>query len=254
MLIENGWFYAAAVPAVLLAGISKGGFGGVAGGTAVPMMALVISPIQAAAIMLPILCAMDLLGAAHYRRIFHRRNLMIMLPAAIVGIVVGALTFEYLTDDVIRLIVGTVAVTFALYNWIGRLVLGAAMDRPREPNTAKGALAGMVSGFTSFVAHAGSPPVQIYLLPQKLDKTIFVGTTVFFFLVVNYVKLIPYAIIGQFSGLNLLTSLVLLPLAPLGIWLGVRLHKLVPELWFYRLAYLLLFATGVKLIADGLGV
>jgi uncharacterized membrane protein YfcA len=122
-----------------------------------------------------------------------------------------------------------------------------------EPNIARGGFWSAVAGFTSFVAHAGSPPAQIYLLPQKMDKTLYQGTMVIVFMVYNYVKLLPYALLGQLSTSNMATALVLLPLAPLGVWLGVWLHKRVPERIFYRIAYLLLFATGLKLVWDGLG-
>jgi uncharacterized membrane protein YfcA len=254
MLIPDPWFYLAAVVAVMLTGISKGGFGGAAGGTAVPIMALVISPVQAAAVMLPILCVMDIAGIAAYRRIWDKRNLVIMLPAAVTGIVIGALTFRYLSDDAVRLIIGSIALSFASYNVLKRVILRTAVGEPAQRNVLRGGLAGVAAGFTSFVAHAGSPPVQIYLLPQRLDKTLYVGTTVIFFFVVNYVKLIPYAIIGQFSSENLLTSLVLLPLGPFGVWVGVKLHKVVPEALFYRISYALLFVTGAKLIYDGLGL
>lgn len=254
MLIPDPWFYVAAVAAVMITGISKGGFGGAAGGTAVPIMALAISPVQAAAVMLPILCVMDIASIAAYRRIWDKRNLVIMLPAAVTGIVIGALTFRYLSENAVRLIIGSIALSFASYNVLRRVILRAAAGEPMPRSALCGGVAGVVAGFTSFVAHAGSPPVQIYLLPQRLDKTLYVGTTVIFFFVVNYVKLIPYAIIGQFSGENLMTSLVLLPLAPFGVWLGVRLHRLVPEDLFYRISYLLLFVTGAKLVYDGLGL
>jgi len=109
---------------------------------------------------------------------------------------------------------------------------------------------GAVSGFTSTLAHAGGPPFAIWMLPQKLDKTVLVATSVVFFLVVNYVKLVPYAWLGQLNRMNLAASLLFAPLAPLGIWLGVWLHRRVSERAFYQVSYALLFATGIKLIAD----
>jgi len=253
MLIDNPWFYLAAVPAVLITGISKGGFGGI-GGIAVPAMALVISPVQAAAIMLPILCLMDVVGVAAYRRIWHRRNVAIMVPAAVLGILIGYLTFEHLTDDIVRLIVGVIALSFTLYRWILVPLLGRRDAPAIGPSVARGTVWGTLLGFTSFVAHAGSPPAQIYLLPQRLDKTVYQGTMVVAFMAVNYVKLVPYAMLGQLSAANMSTALVLLPLAPVGVWLGVWLHKRVPEVLFYRIAYLALFGTGVKLVWDGLGL
>lgn len=237
-----------AIPAVLLTGISKGGFGGAFGGVAVPMMALAISPVQAAAVMLPILCMMDIFGLIAYRRTADWVNFRILLVGSVFGIGIGALLFQYLSDDVIRLILGLIAVVFTLGNWLKRL----PADHRTYPNNVKGGLWGMTAGFTSFVAHAGSPPVQLYLLPQKIDKTLYVGTTVWFFFAINYIKLIPYSFLGQFSVENLSTSLVLLPLTPLGVWIGVKLHHKVPEQLFYRLAYIFLFATGIKLLWDGI--
>ncbi|MDH3235343.1 MAG: sulfite exporter TauE/SafE family protein [Alphaproteobacteria bacterium] len=251
MLIDNPWFYVAAVPAVMLTGISKGGFGG-AGGVAVPMMALLISPVQAAAIMLPILCLMDAASLVAYRKLWHRRNTVILIVAGLVGTVIGWITFDYLTDDFVRLIVGVIALSFTLYRWIVAPLLGRRDMPASEAHAGRGAFWGTLMGFTSFVAHAGSPPAQIFLLPQKLDKTLYQGTMVVVFMVLNYVKLVPYAMLGQLSAANMTTALVLLPLAPLGVWLGVWLHKRVPELLFYRIAYVLLFGTGLKLVWDGL--
>ncbi len=246
MPITDPWFYAAAVPAVLVAGISKGGFGGGVGFVSVPLIAMVISPIQAAAVMLPILCLMDVFGLWAYRATWDRRNVAIMVPGALAGIAVGAFTFRYLDDDLVRLMIGTIAVVFALYYWFG----GARARRQRPASIGAGGLWSAVAGFTSFVAHAGGPPVQVYLLPQRMDKTLFVGTTVIFFFVVNYAKLVPYAIIGQFTAENLGTALVLAPLAPFGMRLGIRLHGVVSQALFYRLCYGALTITGTKLIWD----
>ncbi len=246
MPITDPWFYAAAVPAVLVAGVSKGGFGGGVGFVSVPLMAMAISPIQAAAVMLPVLCLMDVFGLWAYRATWDRRNVAIMVPGALAGIAVGALTFRYLDDDLVRLMIGTIAVVFALYYWFG----GARARRQRPASIGVGGLWSAVAGFTSFVAHAGGPPVQVYLLPQRMDKTLFVGTTVIFFFVVNYAKLVPYAMIGQFSAENLATALVLAPLAPIGMRLGIRLHDVVSQALFYRLCYGALTITGTKLIWD----
>ena len=248
MLIDNPWFYVAALPAVLIVGISKSGFGGGLGLVSVPILAFTVSPATAAAIMLPILCVMDIMSWWAYRRIWDRRNLLILVPAALVGIVVGMLTFRYMSEDVLRLIVGAIAVLFTLDHWFGR----RPKLTPSEAGIGLGAVCGAISGFTSFIAHAGGPILQVYMLPQRLDKTLFVGTTVIFFLIMNYVKLVPYAYLGMLSAENLTTSLVLLPLAPIGIWLGLRLHRLVSQAAFYRVMYLLTFVAGAKLIWDGL--
>ena len=193
---------------------------------------------------------MDIMSWWAYRRIWDRRNLLILVPAALLGILVGALTFRYMSEDALRLIVGAIAVLFTLDHWFKR----RPSLTPAEAGVRLGAVCGAISGFTSFIAHAGGPILQVYMLPQRMDKTLFVGTTVIFFLILNYVKLVPYAYLGMLSTENLATSLVLLPLAPIGIWLGLRLHHLVSQATFYRLMYLLTFAAGVKLIWDGLHV
>jgi uncharacterized membrane protein YfcA len=249
--IADPLFYAIAVPAVLIVGISKGGVAGGLGSVSGPMIAMVISPIQAAAIMLPILCLMALFGRYADRGVWHRRNLVLMLPGALAGIVLGTLTFRYLSDDGVRLIVGFVAIGFVLYRWLGQYVLRRAADHRTEPGPA-GLFWACLSGFTSFVAHAGGPPIHVYLLPQRIDKTLYVGTLVVFFTAVNYTKLVPYGLLGQLSAGNLGTALILSPLAPLGIWMGVRFHKLLSESLFYTLCFVFLSLTGVKLIWDGL--
>ncbi len=245
MPLVDPLFYVVAVPAVLLMGISKGGFGG--GIMVTPLLALVISPIKGAAILLPLLCVMDIAGLYAYRGQRHWQNLKIMLPGAMLGILVGALTFRYLDESLIRLLIGGLAIGFPLY----RLLTPALAAKTTAPHALTGGLSGAASGFTSMVAHAGGPPVQFYLLPQRLDKDIFVGTTVVFFFVVNYVKLIPYSLLGQFTAENLLTALVLAPLAPVGIWLGVRAQRRIPKDPFYLVLYILLFLAGIKLLYDG---
>ncbi len=246
--IADPIFYAAAIPVILIVGISKGGFAGSLGMLGVPVMALVIPPVQAAAIILPILCVMDIFGIIAYRKKVHWRNLFYLLPGALAGIALGTILFDTLDDNMVRLVIGSVAFLFTLNYWLNP----GAKNRTTGPNPAKGTFWGGIAGFTSFVAHAGGPPLQFYMLPQKIDKSLFVGTATWFFLVVNYVKLVPYAYLGQLSLENVSTSALLFPLAPIGIWLGVQLHKRVPEQIFYRLAYIFLFLTGGKLLIDGL--
>ncbi|MCP1336177.1 sulfite exporter TauE/SafE family protein [Futiania mangrovi] len=246
-MIESVFFFAVAVPAVLLAGISKGGFGGGLGIVAVPLMALAVPVPVAAAIMLPILCLMDLLNLGAYWGKWDRRNLALLLPASMAGIALGALTFRYVDEASLRLIIGTIAVGFTLNHW-----LKGRKAAPRAATRLAGGFWGGVAGFTSFAAHAGGPPINVFLLPQRLDKTVYQATTVVFFTAVNYVKLLPYWWLGQLNAPNLTTSAVLAPLAFLGIWAGVRLHRAVPEGPFYRIAYALVFVTGLKLLYDGI--
>lgn len=245
-MIPDIWFYALAVPAVMIAGISKGGFGSGVGIIAVPLMALRVPPPQAAAIMLPILVVMDITGFWVYRKTFHAGHLKVLLPAATVGIAVGWATFGFLDVAQVRLLIGVIAVAFPVVHW-----LDLRASRPSKSPTAWGGLWGAVAGYTSFLAHAGGPPVNVYLLPLKMQKRQYVGTTVMFFTAVNALKLIPYGQLGQFHAENLLTSAVLLPLAPFGIWLGLWMQGRVTDVAFYRVCYVLLFLTGIKLLWDG---
>lgn len=249
-MITDPIFYLLALPAVLIAGISKGGFGGGLGVVSVPLMALVVPPQQAAAIMLPILCLMDLIGVWAYRGKWDPPNMRILLPAAVVGIGIGSLAFGALDSNAIRLLIGMIAVGFTVNWWWRRRHPLRRADAP--PSVVKGGFWGMVAGFTSFVAHAGGPPINIYLLPQNLHKTVYQATTVIFFIVVNYVKLVPYTLLGQFDAGTLKTAAVLVPLVPVGMLLGIWLHKRAADRLFYLVCYGFLFVTGLKLTWDGL--
>lgn len=249
-MITDPLFYLAAVPAVLLFGIAKGGFGGGLGVAAVPIMALVISPVQAAGILLPLLCLMDIVGLIIYRRHLNPGLQKALIPGALVGIVIGTLSFGYLSVAAIRLILGVITITFTLNHWFGLSEWIAG--HVRRAGAPAAAASGVVAGFTSFVAHSGGPPLNIYLLTLGLDRTAFVGTTALFFAVVNYTKLVPYAWLGQLDATNLATSLVLAPLAPASMYAGLWLHRRVSERLFFRLAYSMLFVVGLKLLYDGI--
>jgi uncharacterized membrane protein YfcA len=210
-------------------------------------MALAISPPQAAAILLPVLCLMDLVGFRIYYRKWDTPNLKVMIPGALVGIIIGTLTFGVFEEGSIRILIGLIAVLFTLNNWLGL----AKKQEPSGKSVVKGTFWSSVSGFTSFVAHAGGPPAMVYMLPQRLDKVTFVATANLFFLIINFVKLVPYAWLGQLSSANLLTSLMLSPLAPAGVWLGLWLQKRINHEWFYRIAQSCLFLTGLQLIYQG---
>jgi len=248
-LITDPYFYLAAVPAVLLYGIAKGGFAGGFGIVAVPMMALVISPLQAAAILLPILCVMDLVTLWAYRGKWVWSELRILIPASLIGIAVGTMLFSQMSPAIIRLLLGTIAIVFTVHYWIQRLREKSSPQENFGPGV--GIVAAATSGFTSFIAHAGGPPLGMYLLRRGLHRTAFVATTAVFFTVANYVKLVPYTWLGQFDSSNLMTSLVLSPLAPIGIGMGVWLHNRVTDRVFFKIAYTSLFFVGIKLMWDG---
>ena len=250
MLITDPVFYLLAIPAVILYGISKGGFGGGLGVLAVPLLSLVISPVQAAAILLPVLCLMDLFGLWVYRKKWDRTNLKILIPGAVIGILVGTSLFHYLTPEIIKLLLGSIAVLFTIDYWTRGLRKDP--DQIRKPSIFWGSIAGIVGGITSFIAHSGSPPISMYLLPQRMDRTLFVATTILLFTVINYVKLVPYSLLGLLHITNLETSLILMPVAIIGMKLGIWLHSKVSDVLFYRICYSFLFLVGIKLIYDGL--
>lgn len=245
-MIDNPWFFAVALPAVFINGISKGGFGSGLGIVSVPLMALTMPVTEAAAIMLPILCVMDLAALSAYRRSWDRENMKIMLPAGLVGLALGALTFRYINEAGLKLVLGTVAVGFVIYHWSD----GARRLTKTQPSKVKGYFWCCVSGYTSTVAHAGGPPLSIYLLPQRLDKALLAGTAVVFFSVMNYVKLVPYFWLGLFDARNLTTAAALAPVGVLGILAGVSVRKRISEVLFYRLCYAFLLLTGGKLLYD----
>jgi uncharacterized protein len=246
-LLYDPLFYAAAIPAVIFVGLSKGGLGGL-GQLGVPFLALVMSPVQGAAIMLPILIVMDLVSLWSWRGYRDNMTLKVMLPGAFLGIFIGYLTAKIVTDDLVTLLVGLIGLWFALrYIFPSKKASGV----PAQHNSILGNAWGTVAGFTSFVAHAGGAPYQIYTLPLKQDPKIYTGTSTIFFAIVNAVKLIPYFALGQFDATNLSLSAVLFPLAIIstaaGAWIVARLKA---EIFYpYMLGMLLL--VSVKLVYDG---
>ncbi len=245
-MISDPWFYATAIVAVLIVGIGKGGLAGGIGIIGVPLMSLTVGPIRAAAIMLPILMVMDVFAVRAWWRRWDRANLLTMLPGALLGTAMGYATYELLSADAMRVLVGIIALGYAL-NWFFVRTPPAA----KGVSYRRGTFWSTVSGFTSFGVHAGGPPIYVYLLSQQLDKSVMQATTVAFFFAVNWLKLLPYAWLGQLDVDNLATSLTLAPLAPLGIWLGGWLHARINERLFYRIVYASLIVIGTKLIIDG---
>ncbi|MFA5493132.1 MAG: sulfite exporter TauE/SafE family protein [Porticoccaceae bacterium] len=245
-MISDPFFYFCAIPAVLLFGMAKGGLGGGLAVLSVPILSLVVSPLQGAAIMLPILMVMDAVAVWSFRRDWSRANIRATLPGAVAGIAVGALTFPYLSEDAVKVLVGLLSVVFSIDYWLRKPPTVAA-----GVSHVKGNFWGMVSGFSSFGIHAGGTPISVYLLPQRMDKQQLMGTFAVFFAVVNVVKLIPYTLLGQFSTENLLTSLVLMPVAPLGVLFGYRVLSRISTTLVYQLSYGFLVVVGAKLLWEG---
>lgn len=246
-LITDPYFYAVSIPAVLLLGVSKSGFGAGFGSLAVPLMALAVSVPQAAAILMPVLLLMDILGMAAFRKDFDLNLLKFLIPCGLVGIVIGALLFKALDARTVAGIVGLFTLSF-----LAQRLLFPPNAHSKPPPKWLGAILTATSGFTSFIAHAGGPPISAYVIPLRLSPIKFTATMAFFFFIINLAKWIPYAWLGLLDTRNFATSLVLLPIAPIGVLLGVRLARRINQVLFYRLVYLGMFLTGVKLVWDAL--
>ena len=243
-------FWLLAIVATLLFGMSKAGFGGAAGSLGVPLMALAVPAPFAAAVMLPILLVIDLIGLVVFRGRADPANLRIILPGAMLGVALGWLTFSHVDARWIKLLIGIEAIAFAIDRF--RAARNSAGVVASAPTFGPGIFWSALSGFTSFISHAGGPPIMQYLMPQNMDKMRLVGTTVIFFSVVNFSKLGPYAQLGLVDLSNLAVSLLLAPAIPLGYFLGYRLLQAVDMRGFNLVTAWTLLAAGAKLIYDGI--
>lgn len=232
---------------VVITGISKGGFSGAFGIIAVPLISLKTSPTAAAAIMLPILCVMDLFTVQKFWRKWDKEQLVKCIPAAIVGVIIGGFTAKWFPVDWLKILVGIIAVGFTLNSWPRKQRKKPLA--PLKPVMSKFWCA--LGGFTSFIAHAGGPPISVHLLRAQLDKTQYVASAAVIFMAINYVKLIPYGMLGQFNTQNILLSLSFIPLAYIGVRMGAWLHYKISSDLFYKSMYFFLFLTGSKLLWDG---
>jgi hypothetical protein len=246
-VLSDPVFLLAAMIAVTSLGLAKGGFSG-AGLMATPLLALVIPPIQAAAILLPILLLQDAISVWVYRHDWDAWNLKVMLPGSVVGTGAAWLLAAHVPDSHIRLAVGLIALAFVLNRWFGEGLAAA----PRRPSAFLGFICGGVAAFTSALAHAGSPPFQMHVLPQRLPKMTFVGTSALFFAAGNVMKIAPYFALGQLSTENMAIAAALLPLAVATNFLGIWLVRITPTELFYRIAYILVFLISLVLIREGL--
>ncbi|MFY0680982.1 MAG: sulfite exporter TauE/SafE family protein [Thalassovita sp.] len=249
--MELDWgLIAFAAPAVVFAGISKGGFGSGASFAAAAILALVLEPGQAIGIMLPLLMLMDVSALKPFWGKWSWPEARLLILGSLPGLLVGGYFYHSVNADVFRIMIGVIAIGFVLWQGALKLNMGPNADRPMP--VWAGAIAGAVAGFTSFVSHAGGPPAAVYLLSRGLAKTPYQATTVLAFWTINLLKFIPYFMLGIFTAQTFLIDLVLAPFAVIGVWIGVRLHFRIPERLFFVLTYILLLMTGAKLIFDGL--
>ncbi|MDC0611411.1 sulfite exporter TauE/SafE family protein [Vibrio sp.] len=252
MIVTDIWFYIAAIPAVIIFGIGKGGLGGALGIISVPLMALTIAPIQAAAILLPILCIMDVLAIKQHYRNADYSLLKKLLPSAIVGVAIAGVVMQTLPEKEFKILIGALSIIFFLQHVFEKIT--HRNEIKKEQGRFSGAFWSLLSGFSSTAIHAGGGPLSIYLLPLRLEKVTLIASMAVFFGVVNFFKLIPYFLAGEFDAKNLLTSLVLIPFAPIGVKLGVWLLYRVSQEKIYALCYLFLLLSGLKLVYDGVMV
>ncbi len=241
---------AVAIPAVLFAGVSKGGFGSGAAFASSSILAIVLDPGQALGIMLPLLMLIDFASLPAYWKKWHWPDARILLLGAVPGTVLGAVFYRMADPDVIRFLIGSIGIVFVAWQMAQKAGMIRLADRRHGSGT--GLTAGVAIGFTSFVSHAGGPAAAVYLLGQRLPKTTYQATTVLVFWAVNLFKSGFYAFMGIFTLQTLTLDLVLAPVAVLGTWLGIRAHALVPDRLFFGLTYVMLTLTGIKLIWDSL--
>lgn len=240
-------FWITAVLAVLLIGVAKGGFGGGVGVAATPLLALTLPVGEAAALLLPLLIAADVVAVYHYRKRVSRAHLLRLLPGALLGVLLGALFLGQVPERALKAGIGALAIGFVAFQLVRRRLLERLAAG--TPSPAWAAPLGALSGFASTLAHAGGPPVTIYLLPQRLPRERFVGTNAVFFFVLNLVKLIPYALLGLLAPDSLRADLVLLPVVPLGVALGIVLNRAVSERAFGIVVHALLLLSGLELLS-----
>jgi len=244
--MDQVWFWAAAGVAAILVGMAKGGVP-VVGMLAVPVMALVMSPVMAAGLLLPVYVVSDMFGLYAYRHAFDRRVLAIVIPGATVGIGIGWATASLVPEAAVTLVVGIIGFVFALNLILRRPVVA----EPKRAEVAPGLFWSAVAGFTSFVSHAGAPPYQVYTLPLGMTKAVFAGTTTIAFAAINLVKLVPYYALGQLNVGNLKVAAVLSVPAALAVFVGLRVVMVLPERLFFRLVTWALLLISIKLIWDG---
>ncbi|GLQ34388.1 UPF0721 transmembrane protein [Amylibacter marinus] len=241
-------FFAVAAIMVFLTGVSKSGLAAGFGALSVPMLSLFIHPAMAAGILLPLLVGIDSTNLWNYRHHAQRRILIMLIPGAMVGIALGALTFGKIDPSWVRLLVGCIALWFAGAYYLSPILPKIGGIIPLK----YGVLFAIVSGFTSHLAHAGAPPVRAFLLNQRLQKSEYVGTMGFLFAWINLMKLPPYLYFGQITWQTGYVSMLLAPMIPLGVFIGLKVHKSLPQELFIKIAYFLLTFAGLKLIYDGI--
>ncbi len=242
-------FILVSMAAVVIAGLAKGGFAGI-GVLSMPLLALVMPPLEGAAMLLPILIVQDVVSVWSFRHDWEGWILAVMLPGAAVGILLGYLFASHVPETGILGALGLISILFAGQRlWLGR---GGRIAASSRSPWWIGSLFGMATGFTSHVAHAGGPPFQMWVIPRNLPPARFIGTSALTFAAINWMKVPAYIAAGQFDRHTLTITAALLPVALASTFFGVWLVRRVPAQRFYPMIYALLILVGVKLIFDAL--
>ena len=243
-------FFAFAIPAGLFAGISKGGFGSGASFAGATILAVILDPALALGLMLPLLMLIDVANLRPFWGQWDWRECKLIVIGGLPGVILGVVLFQFANADVLRFLIGTVALAFVVWQISQRMGWTAKPKTRLGPGV--GIFAGATAGFTSYISHAGGPPVAVYLLSQGLGKLKYQASSVLIFWAINIMKFVPYAATGVFTRDTWMAGLLLAPFAVIGSRLGVKAHHIVSEALFFRITYVLLTVTGCKLIWDAL--
>ena len=237
--------------ASFIVGLSKGGLPGI-GMLSVPLLSLAMSPITAAILLLPIYILSDVVGIYLYRKEYSKDNLITLIPAGIAGVIIGWQAASIISEEAVSALIGWLGVVFCLNLWIRTWLLKNQSPKPKLPSIKKGIFWGILSGFTSFISHAGAPPYQVYILPQQLPKMVFAGTTTILFAVVNFAKIIPYSALQPYNWSTATIAALLLPLAAAGTFVGKYLIQQLNDKLFYLIVQIALFIISIKLVVNSL--
>jgi len=243
-------FYVVGLPTIFLIALSKGAFGGGLATLGIPLLSLVMPPLDAAIVMAPLVSFMDLFAFGSYGlRTWSKADIVWLMPSLVIGIGIGYLFFTRFNPHLVEASIALVTLLFTAH-WFLRSRRAKPSHNPVSPPLA--VIAGMASGFTTFIAHSGGPPVNMYLLRRGLDKTTYAGTNLAIFMLGNLVKLVPYGVLAYAKPLTLLAAALLAPIVPVGVWAGVYLHRRLEQNRLYFWCYLLLSAAAAKLLFDAL--
>jgi uncharacterized membrane protein YfcA len=241
-------FYAVGWATTLIIAIGKSAFGGGLAILGIPLLALVVAPLDAAIMVAMLVSLMDILALRSFgRETWSKPDLLWLVPGLAAGIGIGYVVFVRIDPRIVTLVIGLTTLAFTV-QWFLKGRLAAAGSRPVSGRLA--VLAGTVSGFTTFVAHAGGPPVAMYLLSRGLPKSVLVGTTIVLFTLGNWMKLPPYLMLGLEHPEALWGALALAPAVPLGIWLGHVVHRRLDQKKLFLCCYALLTVAALKLTVD----